>query len=57
MKPDKCRYVVSRFDIETFVVIDREANREICICGDYDDYEDAEMRAEKIADALNILSR
>lgn len=57
MKLDSYRYTVSRFDTETFVVVDRATNREICVCSDYDDYEDAEKRAEQITNALNLLCR
>jgi len=53
------RYIFSQFDRSTFVVFDIEEQREICICGNYDDYEDAKERAEKIARLLNeyILGR
>ncbi len=47
------RYVVSQFDSETFVVVDTIENRETCICGNYDEFTDAEARARMIADALN----
>jgi hypothetical protein len=47
------RYVVSQFDNNTFVVVDIQDKREICICGNYDEVEDAEERAEKIASLLN----
>ena len=47
------RYIVSQFDEGTFIVIDQTEQREICVCSDYDDREDAEERAEKIAKLLN----
>jgi len=47
------RYVVSQFDSSTFVVIDEQEQREICVCSNYDQYEDAENRAQKIATLLN----
>lgn len=47
------RYVVSQFDGSTFVVIDLQEQREICVCSDYDDYADAENRAQNIANLLN----
>jgi hypothetical protein len=47
------RYVVGSFDESTFVVIDEVEKREICVCSNYDDWEDAEERAKKIADLLN----
>lgn len=47
------KYTVSRVDGSTFQVIDLSAQREICVCVDYDDWEDAKQRAEKIATLLN----
>jgi len=47
------RYIVSRFDGNTFVVIDQTEQREICVCLNYDDWEDAEDRARKIVELLN----
>ena len=47
------RYYVYQFDSETFVVGDDVTNREICICGDYDDLADARQRANRIAELLN----
>jgi hypothetical protein len=47
------RYTVSQFDGDTFVVIDHREQREVCICGNYDDWADAENRAQKIASLLN----
>jgi ribosomal protein L14E/L6E/L27E len=47
------RYIVSQFDDITFIVIDQIEQREICICSGYDDREDAEERAGKIAKMLN----
>lgn len=47
------RYFVSQFDIDTFVVVDKQGKREVCICGNYDEVEDAEERAKKIASLLN----
>lgn len=43
-------YYVYQFDSETFVVGDDVTNREICICGDYDDLADAQQRANRIAE-------
>jgi len=40
------RYVVSQFDGSAFVVIDQTEKREICVCSNYDDWEDAKERAE-----------
>ena len=47
------RYIVSQFDESTFMVIDQKEQREICICSNYDDWEDAEERAKKIVSLLN----
>ena len=50
------RYVVSQFDGSAFVVIDQMEKREVCVCSNYDDWEDAKERAEKIAKLLNGVS-
>lgn len=47
------RFSVAQFDRSTFVVIDQVEQREFCICANYDDWEDAEERAQKIAALLN----
>ena len=47
------RYVFSQFDGSTFVVFDQKEQREICVCANYDDWEDAEERANKIIALLN----
>ena len=47
------KYIVSKFDVSTFVVIDQVEQREICVCSNYDDWNDAEERAEKIVSLLN----
>jgi hypothetical protein len=47
------RYIVNLFDASTFIVVDEDEQREICICVNYDNYEDAKERAEKIAFLLN----
>jgi hypothetical protein len=47
------RYVVGKFDDNTFVVINEVEKREICVCSNYDDWEDAEERAKKIVSLLN----
>jgi ribosomal protein L14E/L6E/L27E len=48
------RYIVGKFDDSTFVVIDEVEQREICVCSNYDDCEDAEERAKKIVGLLNV---
>jgi hypothetical protein len=47
------RYTVSQFDGDTFVIIDQSEQREICVCSNYDDWEDAEERAGNIVKLLN----
>lgn len=50
------RYFVYPFDRATFVVADSVENREICICANYDGWDDSEQRAEKIVSLLNKAS-
>lgn len=47
------RYYISRFDGDTYQIVDSIENREICVCSDYDDFFDAEERAKMIVKALN----
>lgn len=47
------RYIVSQFDRSTFVVLDQTEQREVCVCSNHDDREDAEDRARKIVGLLN----
>ena len=47
------RYVVNQFDVSTYIVVDQNEQREIYVCSNYDDKEDAKERAEKIAVLLN----
>lgn len=47
------RYSISQFDSNTFVIIDEKEKREICVCENYNDYLDAEERAQRIAALLN----
>jgi hypothetical protein len=47
------RYTVSQFDRNTFLVLDEEEQREICVCSNYDDWEDSEERAKRIVKLLN----
>jgi hypothetical protein len=47
------RYIVSQFDESTFVVIDQKEQREVCVCSNYDDWQDAKERAGKITTLLN----
>ncbi len=47
------RYTVHKFDTNTFQVIDQTEKREICVCSNYENNEDAEERAQKIAWLLN----
>jgi hypothetical protein len=47
------RFVVNQFDGKTYIVLDQEEQREICICEDYEGWEDAKERAEEIVFLLN----
>lgn len=47
------KFVVNKFDENTYVVIELEEQREICVCGNYEDWDDAKERAEQIALLLN----
>ncbi|MEP7137717.1 MAG: hypothetical protein ABI904_22555 [Chloroflexota bacterium] len=47
------RFFVSQFDKDTFVVIDKNEQREVCVCSNYDDWTDAKKRANSIAKLLN----
>jgi len=47
------RFFISQFDKDTFVVIDRNEQREVCVCSNYDDWKDAKERAKIIAKLLN----
>ena len=47
------RYALFQVDLSTFQVIDTKEQREICVCADYDEMEDAKERAEEIAALLN----
>jgi hypothetical protein len=47
------RYIVSKLDGSSFIVIDQNEQREICVCSNYDDWEDAEERAKRIVMLLN----
>ncbi len=47
------RFDMYQFDGSTFVVFDAIEQREICVCANYDDWEDAEERAKKIVALLN----
>lgn len=47
------RYYTSRFDSDTYQIVDSIENREVCVCSNYDNFIDAEERAEKIVKILN----
>jgi hypothetical protein len=47
------RFAVSQFDKNTFVVVDQNEQREVCVCSNYDNWEHAEERAIKIVNLLN----
>ncbi len=50
---DKKRYYISQFDGDTYQIVDSVENREVCVCSNYDDWEDAEERAKNIVKLLN----
>ena len=52
-RTDKNRYYISQLDGDTYRIIDSIENREICVCSNYDDSEDAEERAKTIVKLLN----
>ena len=47
------RYSVEQFDANTFIVFDKNEQREVCVCSNIDDWEDAEGRAKNIVKLLN----
>lgn len=47
------RYSISQFDGSTYQVIDNVEEREICVCSDYDEWEDGKERAILITALLN----
>lgn len=51
------KYTVNQFDQSTFQVVDLQNNREICVCTNYDDWEDAKERAKEIVKLLNEKER
>ncbi len=52
-RTEKSRYYVSQFDGDTYQVVDSVENREVCVCSNYDDWQDAEERARRIVTLLN----
>ena len=48
------RFLVLKFDGNTYQIIDSAENCEICVCSNYDDFDDARERAEKIVKILNL---
>lgn len=51
------RYAIFQVDLSMFQVIDTQDQREIYVCSNYDEKEDAKDRAEKIAALLNADGR
>ena len=47
------RYSFYQFDVNNFVVIDEAEQQEICVCSNYNEYSDAENRAQIITTLLN----
>lgn len=52
-RTDQERYYISQFDGDTYQIIDTVENREVCVCSNYDDWEDAQERAKNIVKLLN----
>jgi len=50
---ERKRYYISQFDSDTYQIVDSIENREVCVCSNCDDWEDAEERAKRIAILLN----
>ncbi len=50
---NKERYYISQFDGDTYQIVDSFERREICVCSNYDDWEDAKERALNIVKLLN----
>ena len=50
---NKDRYYISQFDNYSYQIIDSIEKREICVCSNYDDWEDAEGRAKDLIKLLN----
>jgi 3-dehydroquinate synthase class II len=51
------KYQVVKFDNNTFQVIDVLNRREVCVCANFADLDDAEARANMTAQALNDVKR
>ena len=47
------RFGIYKYDMSTYIVVDRELNRELCICTSYEEGSDFKSRAKTIASALN----
>jgi hypothetical protein len=47
------RFVVNQVDGKTYIVVDQQEQREICVCENYEGWEDAKERAAEIALLLN----
>lgn len=52
-RTDTERYYISQFDGGTYQIIDSVKNREVCVCSNYDEWEDAKERARRIVLLLN----
>jgi len=50
---EKSRYYISQFDGDTYQIVDSVENREVCVCSNYDDWEDAKERAQRLVTLLN----
>ncbi len=49
-------YYVTRFDHDTYVVLEKTTGREICVCCNYGDWQDAKKRADRVAYCLEGMS-
>jgi hypothetical protein len=47
------RFDLYQSDEQTYVVFDTVEQREVCVCSNYDEWEDAEERAKQIVKLLN----
>jgi hypothetical protein len=49
------RFAVEEFDKNTYQIIDRFGNFELCRCNNFEGHENAKHRAKTIAASLNLL--
>jgi hypothetical protein len=56
-RTEKARYYISQFDGNTYQIVDSIENREICVCSNYDEWDDGLERAKNILKLLNESNR